>query len=701
MEDMREELLERFALARGRILEMKEEVTAELFPHQIPAEIRDSLTAYVHAACEYLGSCFFVLDRLGDGVFSGEGPKVADWKEIPPEDWRDMNRRLYAPLAEGAYARDFSNPDVAVSLGTYGEVLSFVLAEMYSMPAYLFDGKLFPVVTLMELFLELCGKLMQDTAPTVEQLRESVAYYAEDYAEELVRLRTEDIFVPKENTALQIVEEADLSDLRFLYQYGEYITENEIRTAEFMNKLSEAEVEAMARTFTEGFRRGFESMNIPFEGKGSVSIRYAIGQERMLRSVIAHFRKMGLRPILHRTDGSRINRKGVVRQGIRSTPASRQFDYDHRMDEALFLGHRFMERKLAAHRAAMEAIPGELKAYAGPALIETFGEDTFLPEAKDNCIRLSEEQQKLATELTSRQGQLSEQYLPGSDYSFAIISYPIPEIGDRFEEIFRETVKINTLENAVYLPLQQKLIDAMDPADFILVEGCGANHTRMKVKMRKLEQPERQTQFENCVADVNIPLGEVFTSPVLEGTEGVLHVSGVYLNGYFFRDLEIRFRDGCVEDYSCGNYEDAEAGKRYIRENILFHHETLPIGEFAIGTNMAAYRMARKYDILGRLPILIVEKTGPHFAVGDTCYSHAEDTAVFNPDGKEIVSRENSFSVLRDTDPGRAYFNCHTDITIPYEEIGRITAVYPDGQETDLLRDGRFVLAGTELLNCE
>ena len=705
MEDMREELLERYELARGRILEIKEEISSEegqeSFPKQIPAEIRKSLAAYVKAVCDHLDSCFFVMDRLGEGIFSPEGPKIAGWKEITLPEWQEINRRLYMPLADGAYASDYSNPDVALELGTYGEVLSFVLAELYSLPQYIFDGKLFSIVTLLELFLEIYGKLTQDTAPTEEQLRESVAYYAEDYAEDLVRIRTEEIFVPKRNTALQIVEESDFTELSYLYQYGEYITENEIRTAEFMNTLPEEDVDAMARTFTRGFRRGFETMNVPFEGKGAVSIRYAIGQERMVRRIIEHFREYGLEPVLHRVAGSRINRKGVVRQGFQSTPVSRQFEYDHRMDEALFLSHRYMERKLAAQKAALESIQDALPAYAGPAVIETFGEATFLPEAKDNCIRLSDAQQKLATELTSRQGQLSEEYLPGSSYSFAIISYPIPEIGEQFEEIFRETVRINTLENAVYLPLQQRLIDAMDPADYILVEGAEGNRTRMKVKMRKLSQPEKETQFENCVADVNIPLGEVFTSPVLEGTEGVLHVSGVYLNGYLFKDLEIRFKDGCVTDYACGNYEDVEAGRRYIRENILFHHETLPIGEFAIGTNVPAYRMAKKYDILGKLPILIVEKTGPHFAVGDTCYSHAEDTAVFNPDGKEIVSRENSFSVLRDSEPEKAYFNCHTDITIPYEEIGRIAAVYPDGSEKDLLRDGRFVLEGTGALNAD
>ena len=71
------------------------------------------------------------------------------------------------------------------------------------------------------------------------------------------------------------------------------------------------------------------------------------------------------------------------------------------------------------------------------------------------------------------------------------------------------------------------------------------------------------------------------------------------------------------------------------------------MGEFAIGTNTTAYRMAKEYQIGAKLPILIAEKTGPHFAVGDTCYSHAEDTAVYNPNGKEIIARDNEKSLLR------------------------------------------------------
>ena len=121
--------------------------------------------------------------------------------------------------------------------------------------------------------------------------------------------------------------------------------------------------------------------------------------------------------------------------------------------------------------------------------------------------------------------------------------------------------------------------------------------------------------------------------------------------------------------------------------------------EFAIGTNTAAYVMAKKYGIGDKLPILIAEKMGPHFAVGDTCYSHEEELVTYNPDGKAMAAKENEVSALRHTDKGKAYFNCHTDITIPYDELGELAAVDRDGKKEAIIREGRFVLKGCEALN--
>ena len=67
--------------------------------------------------------------------------------------------------------------------------------------------------------------------------------------------------------------------------------------------------------------------------------------------------------------------------------------------------------------------------------------------------------------------------------------------------------------------------------------------------------------------------------------------------------------------------------------------------------------------------------------------------------GKEIIARDNSISIRRKEDVSKAYFHCHTDITLPYEELGKIAVVKEDGEEILLLENGRFVLPGTEILN--
>ncbi len=82
------------------------------------------------------------------------------------------------------------------------------------------------------------------------------------------------------------------------------------------------------------------------------------------------------------------------------------------------------------------------------------------------------------------------------------------------------------------------------------------------------------------------------------------------MNGLYYKDLKITFKDGMIEEYSCANFPDEEDGQKFIKENLLYNRETLPIGECAIGTNTTAYVMAEKYGIMSKLPILIAEKMG-------------------------------------------------------------------------------------------
>ncbi|SNU08674.1 Thermophilic metalloprotease (M29) [Lachnospiraceae bacterium] len=637
--------------------------------------------------------------------------------DLSEEQLLRRNKKIYEDILPQNYEESYSNPDYAEDrLGIYGGILSFLSAELMTIPVMLTqingedgDNELSKVTYLLELFLYIYGLFKDGEKPNISEVESAVYYYAFDYIEEIASDRIlENTFPNKRSAAARILEECDLSDTRYLYMYGDYISDNEIKLSRYLSSLSDNEIDRMAFTFTDGFRRGFDVMNISFEGKKYVNIRYHIGQERIVRTAIKQFREMGLEPVLSRSITSRLTRKGTVKPGIESTSPNMQFEFDHRLDDRFFLDKRYVQRRLDVVKDTFEGCAEDIKGYAGPAVIETFGEKSFTPVVKDSVEGLSDDKNALFIEMYNRLGMISNDYLPGDSYSFTIIAFPVPDIGEQFEDIFRDTMRVNTLDNDKYIKIQQDIIDVLDKADVVRVIGMNGNLTDMTVKMRKLKNPDKETQFENCTADVNIPLGEVFTSPVLKGSRGTLHVSRSYLNGYSFKDLKIVFEDGVVSDYDCDmslvspdkNAEELKAdGRKYIKENILFNHETLPIGEFAIGTNTTAYCMALKYNILEKLPILIVEKTGPHFALGDTCYSHAEDHAVYNPDGKEIISRENDFSVLRYSQPEKAYFNCHTDITIPYNELGRLYTVDSAGKETDIIVEGRFVLSGTEELN--
>lgn len=620
-----------------------------------------------------------------------------------------MNHGLYNDILGDNYNRSYANYRYIMGefskdytrdkeeIKRIAQLLGFVYNEIRGMTVYAFEGRVVDITLFAELFVQIYFMFQDDFS--VKDLESAVYYFENDYAEFWITYRIREQLDPDLTFATDIIMNSDLGDVTYLYRYGEYVGKNEIDTAIFMSTLPDSEIEAMARTFTEGYRLGFEAAGIDLSKKKTVNIRYFLGQERMIRAAILQFEQMDLRPICYRYAANRINRRLIHRIGYSSSVPNRQLEYDHRMDEALFMDKKLMERKLEVLRQAYKNMAYEASVYAGPAVVEVFGENPFEPENSELNPVLDKKQQEAVISYRTMSSQIVNEYIAQDQCSFTIIAYPVPEIGDRYRDIFRDTVRINTLDNDLFRAIHQSMIDELDKAEHVRVVGQGANVTDMTVMMHEMTDPSKETNFENCVADVNIPVGEVFTSPKLTGTHGILNVSEVFLDGLKYVNLKLTFEDGKIADYTCDNYPDTEKNKAYIKENLLGGRDTLPIGEFAIGTNTTAYVMAKKYDIVYKLPILIVEKMGPHFAVGDTCYSWSEENVLHNPDGKEIVAKDNECSILRKTDVSKAYFNCHTDITIPYDEIGGIYSVHPDGTEVPIIEKGRFVLPGTEKLN--
>ena len=629
--------------------------------------------------------------------------KIADrsWEHYSLKQKQSLNEILYSAVLEGHYEKSYANPAYAakeMGLET-GRLLSLLYAEIRSGIPYAFENRMDYLTILYELFIEVYNCFENTEEPEPKEIRDILYWYASDYSDVFLADRIEEQIDPECSFAADIIEHADLETDDYLYRFGEYITENELGTARHLRSLPEDTLKKMADVYTEGYRIGFINTGKDLSIKSSVNIRYTLGFEKVIRIAIENFRKMGLKPVIYRAASSGITKREQYKIGYHGAIASQQYGYDHRQDQALFMDRRYIERRLEVAKTVYEKNKELAAGFAGPAVMETFGEKPFSPEANEAAPVYSEAQRKLALEYDSRSGPLTNRDIKGEARSFTIIAWPVPEIGENYPQIFNEVIRLNTLDAALYTRVQQILIDALDQGDYVQVRGKGQNQTDIRVNLRELDDPEKETLFENCVADVNIPVGEVFTSPALEGTEGVLHVSSVYLEGLQFRDLKLTFKEGRITDYICGNFENEEENRKYIYDNVLKNHDTLPLGEFAIGTNTTAYVAARKYGIEDKMPILIAEKTGPHFAVGDTCYSWSEDIRVYNPNGKEIVAKDNSISILRKEDVDKAYFHCHTDITLPYDELEEISVVTKEGKAIILLKDGKFVLPGTEVLN--
>lgn len=690
-------LRERYELSMARICRFEEEKT-----------VKEPFRSYFIKTAEFIGLCGQVMDA----AVSGE---IAGWTR---EKLAKLNHELYKDILPENYGMSYANPTFAVSaLGEeLGKLLCFLYTEIRGDIVYAFEGRLQDMVIYNEALIEIYNLFEDPEIPDemlVKFVHDVIYWCVSDYCDMTLTDRIRETLDPAADFAKKIIMESDLSDPTYLYRFGEYISPEEEKISAFMAGLPDETVKKMADTFTDGYIRGFHVMGRDLSKKKNVAVRFPIGFERMIRESVKNFEAQGLSVVIPRAAVNSVNRNPAGKAGYCSMSANKQYDYDHRYDSAMHMDKAFRDRKLSVLKTAYEQFKEEAALYAGPAVMEIFGEEGFEPVNKPEAWAFSEKQQKLYLEYRNMSMPVVNEYIPGDETSFTIIAFPVPAIGADFEKIFEETIKINTLDYERYQKLQQRLIDVLDTAEYVEVVGKGANCTDMKVILAELADPKKQTKFENCVADVNIPLGEVFTSPKLSGTEGILNVGSVYIGEIQFKNLKMSFKDGHVETVSCDNFLELlpngsseeeiekakEEGRKLVVQEIMNQHEHLPLGEFAIGTNTTAYAMAERFHILDRLPILIVEKMGPHFAVGDTCYSWSEDSPMYNPDGKEMIARDNEVSILRKEDASKAYFGAHTDITIPYKELKRITAVRADGEKISIIEDGRFVLSGLEELN--
>ena len=227
---MDEWVMERYDLAKERVSEIPQETTAA-------EPYRDF---FVREAA-FLQKITAVMDH-------GTAGKTL-------EELQKQNHELYQDILPENYENSYGNPAYAQKmLGEYGKAFTFLYTELHGTIAYAFEKKAWDLTVALELFLEFYFAFSQEELPSVEQVKEILVSYVNDYCQDMVGERIREAIDPEDNFAVQIIMNSDLTDLRYLYQFGEYVSENEWKTAEFLNSLSQKEIDEMARTYTEGYR---------------------------------------------------------------------------------------------------------------------------------------------------------------------------------------------------------------------------------------------------------------------------------------------------------------------------------------------------------------------------------------------------------------------------------------------------------------
>ena len=235
-------LKERYGLAIDRIAEIKEN-----------SEIEDAgLAAYFTYTAEFL----LLVDKWN------EKRKAGGYDKLPLEELQHWNTVLYEDIIGKQYDNSFANPSYACArLGEdIGRILSFLYTELRGCIVFAAEQRKADFTVLLELFVE-CYCICKGGENIAAQLKDSIYWYMSDYSDDFIEYRVREQLDPSLDFAVRIIMDSDLTDLRYLYRYGEYITENELRTAAFLNTLSQTEIEQMASTFTEGYRIGFELGN--------------------------------------------------------------------------------------------------------------------------------------------------------------------------------------------------------------------------------------------------------------------------------------------------------------------------------------------------------------------------------------------------------------------------------------------------------
>lgn len=310
------------------------------------------------------------------------------------EELARENQRFYQDITGENYQTSYADPAYAVSV--FGEEIGKLLCMLYNEIRgeiiYVSQNKLLYLTICNELFIEVYNCFEETQAPAYKQIRSILYWYFSDYSDVFVADRISEKLNTKNEGVKEIVMNSDLTDLRYLYKYGEVISKQEWKMVNHLNSLSEKTIEKMAEYFVEESQMVLKDADEGLTQKKIINIRYALGTEKILKKAIEIFEKQGLRVTLVRDGVSVLTKED---QG-----AALSFIWDKKL----------MERKLDVMKNSFEYWKESMEDYAGTIVLAT------VHAQNEPVIVLTEKQEKLLALYKEKEEQLISHYTKSNKY---------------------------------------------------------------------------------------------------------------------------------------------------------------------------------------------------------------------------------------------------------------------------------------------
>jgi aminopeptidase len=158
---------------------------------------------------------------------------------------------------------------------------------------------------------------------------------------------------------------------------------------------------------------------------------------------------------------------------------------------------------------------------------------------------------------------------------WCVLRWPTPAMAqlagmntEAFEDFYFD---VCTLDYSVMAEAASKLVDVMNATDQVYIQGPGDTDLAFSIQ---------DIPAIPCCGKLNIPDGEVFTAPVKDSINGIMHYNtpSIY-RGYSFENIRLEFKDGKIVGCS------ADQGGEFLEDIFNSDDGARYVGEFAIGFN--------------------------------------------------------------------------------------------------------------------